>query len=169
MSTSLFEISIPVMIRHLRILRRLLEKGRAFADEGDIPPATLLEARLIPDMMTLTQQVQRASDTARFVAVRVGGAESLSMEDNEASFDDLFARIDRTIDYLEAHPATLFDGREDQEIVHPSAKGRKLTGRSYVAEFALPNFFFHITTAYDLLRHRGVPLGKLDYLGWRED
>jgi hypothetical protein len=169
MPTSLFDTTVPVMIRYLRTLRRLLEKGRAFADEGGIPHATLLEARLIPDMMTLVQQVQRASDTARFVAVRVGGAEAIPMEDNEASFDDLFSRIDRTIDYLEALPATLFDGREDGEIVHPSAKGRKLTGRSYVTEFAIPNFFFHIATAYGLLRHRGVPLGKLDYLGWREE
>lgn len=167
MSTSLYEFSIPVMIRYLGNLRRVLDKGRAFADEADIPHATLLNARLAGDMMTLIQQVQRASDTARFVAVRVGGAEGLPMEDNETSFDDIKARIDATIGYLEAQPSTLFDGREDEEIVHPSAKGRKLTGRSYATEFAMPNFFFHITTAYDLLRHRGVPLGKLDYLGWR--
>jgi len=163
---SLHEASIPVFIRALENLSAQLEKGRAFADERGIPHAELLNARLFEDMAPLTAQIQRASDTAKGTAVRVGRVENVPMEDKEDSFDALQDRIARTLAFLRAVPAEAMEGREDAEVEF-TARGNTIlfTGRSYVLTFALPNFFFHATTAYDLLRHMGVPVGKMDFLG----
>jgi len=168
MSISLYDASIPVFIRAFANLSAILEKGRAHADENGIDHAELLEARLYPDMAPLTAQIQRASDTARFTAVRVGQIEPLAIADNEVSFDDLQARIATTVDFLKAVPTDSMDGREDAhvELKTPNAT-IDFTGTSYVLGFAVPNFYFHVTTAYALLRMKGVPVGKLDYLGAR--
>ncbi len=166
MALSLYDVSIPVFIRSLRNLSAILEKGRSFADEKGLPHSTLLEARLIDDMSPLTAQIQRASDAAKFVAVRVAGVESVAMQDNEASFDDLQARIAATIAFLEAVPGDAMDGREEDVVtIKMPSRSIEFTARDYVLHFALPNFFFHVTTAYDLLRHKGVPIGKMDFLG----
>ena len=168
MSLSLYDVTVPVFIRAFGNLSENLEKGRAFADENSIPHAELLEARLFPDMAPLTAQIQRASDAAKLAAVRVGQVETVAMADNETSFDELQARIAATVAFLKSVPADSMDGREQAEVVviTPS-NSMTFTARDYVLGFAIPNFFFHVTAAYALLRHKGVPLGKLDFLGKR--
>jgi uncharacterized protein len=166
MPLSLYDVTVPVFLKAFQNLSEILEKGRAFADEKGMPHAELLEARLFPDMAPLTAQIQRASDTAKFAVVRVGQVENLPMEDKEVSFDDLQARIAATVAFLRAAPAGAMDGREEAEVEVRSSQGATTyTARNYVLSFAIPNFFFHVTTAYDILRHKGVPVGKRDYLG----
>ena len=167
MQFSLYDASIPVLIAGLRNTASFLERGRAYADQAGIDHAAMLAARLAPDMMSLTEQVQRASDTSKGAAVRVGGIENVAMPDTEKTFDELQQRIAATIALLEAVPADAVNANVDAEVTLRTPGGqRSYTGRSYILEFALPNFFFHVATAYDLLRHQGVPLGKRHYLGW---
>ena len=166
MTLSLYDVTIPVFIRAFGILSRNLAKAKAFAEEKGMAHEELLNARLIDDMYPLTAQVQRASDTARFLAVRVAQQEAVPMADNETSFDELQARIKATVDYLKAVPADAFAGRETAEIEFKAGpRTFNFAGRDYVLGFALPNFYFHATTAYAILRHKGVPLGKFDFLG----
>jgi hypothetical protein len=166
MALSLYDASIPLFIRGFGNLSAILEKGRAFADEKGLPHSDLLEARLIEDMAPLTAQVQRCSDSAKGLAVRVGQVETIAMPDTETSFDDLQARISATVDFLKAVPAANFDGREEATLTLQTPKGDiPFLGKDYVLGFAVPNFFFHLTTAYAVLRMKGVPIGKLDYLG----
>ena len=168
MSLSLYEITVPVMITGFGNMSKFLDRGRAYADEKGIAHVKLLNARLADDMMSLVEQVQRASDTAKYAAVRVGRVDNVAMPDRETTFDDLQARISATVSFLATLPPTAFERQADAElIVQPPGGQRVFTGRSYILGFALPNFFFHITTAYDLLRHLGVPIGKRDFLGWR--
>ncbi len=116
-------------------------------------------------MAPLTSQIQRASDTAKLMAVRIGGVANVPMADSEITFDDLQKRIAATIAFLEGVPAEAIDGNEETEVILPAGSvQRRYTGQTYVLEFALPNFFFHVTTAYDILRHQGVKIGKRDYL-----
>lgn len=166
MSIQLYDVTVPAFLRGLANLDAVLKKGEAFAAEQGLDPASLLETRLAPDMYPLAGQIQRASDTAKFAAVRLGGVENVPFEDDETSFADLYARIAKTVDFLESAPREAFEGRETAEVVMKSPSGeRRFTGLDYALGFALPNFFFHVTTAYGLLRHRGAPIGKLDYLG----
>ncbi|MBB5685490.1 DUF1993 domain-containing protein [Sphingobium boeckii] len=166
MSTSLYDLTIPVFIRGLNALSQILEKGRTYAQEQGIDSTDLLATRLTADMAPITAQIQRASDTAKGTAVRIGKIENVVFEDNEASFDDLQARIGKTIAFLEAVPRSAMEGREADEVILTTPNREiAFTGQSYALSFAIPNFFFHMTTAYALLRHRGVPIGKLDYLG----
>lgn len=158
---SLYATTIPGFLHSLSALSKILEKGRAFADEQGIAHEELVGARLAADMLPLAGQVQRASDTARFVAVRVGGIEPKPMADEEKTFADLQQRITATQDYLKAVPADSFDGKEEIEV---KAAGQVFNGLTYVTFFAVPNFYFHVTTAYDILRHKGVAVGKRDYL-----
>ena len=168
MSLSLYEITIPVMIAAFDHMSKFLDRGRAYADEKGIGRAKLLNARLADDMMTLIQQVQRASDTARLSAVRVAQVDNVAMPDRETTFEELQERISATVSFLSAVPPSAYEGRANAEVVAQFAGVQRVfTGRSYLLEFSLPNFFFHVTTAYDLLRHLGVPLGKQDFLGWR--
>ncbi len=166
MSISLYDVTVPVFLRGLGNLDAVLAKARAFAEAEGIDAAALLEARLAPDMLTLVGQVQRASDTAKFAAVRVGGVENQSFADEEKDFGDLADRIARTRAFLEAVPRVAMDGRAG-ETISVNIGRTPITMRSgdYALKFALPNFFFHVTTAYDILRHEGVPLGKMDYIG----
>ena len=166
MSLSLYDVSVPAFLRGFANLTDILKKGEAFADEQGIPHKELLEARLFEDMLPLTGQIQRASDTAKFVPVRVGGYENVPMADEEATFADLHARIEKTVAFLSSVvPATMAD-RDDIEVVLKTRSGETtFTGKGYVLGFALPNFYFHATTAYAILRHKGVPIGKKDYLG----
>jgi len=167
MSLSLYEITVPVMVTGFRNMSKFLDRGRAYADEKGIAHVKLLNARLADDMMTLVQQVQRASDTARLAAVRVARVDNIAMPDREATFEDLQARISATVSFLGAVPPAAFEANADAEfVVKFGDVERTFTGRSYLLGFSLPNFFFHVTTAYDLLRHMGVPIGKRDFLGW---
>ena len=163
--TTLYEQTVPVFIRNLTAIGKVLAKGEAFAAEKRIDPKDLLEARLIADMAPLTAQIQRMSDSAKGLAVRLGGVENVAMPDEEKTFADLQARIAKTIAFLEKVPADAMNGKEGApvELVTPD-QTFTFTGESYVATFTLPNFYFHMTTAYALLRMKGVPIGKLDFL-----
>ncbi|MDP2409900.1 MAG: DUF1993 domain-containing protein [Pseudolabrys sp.] len=163
MSVSMYQISVPPLLRGLGVLSALLRKGEAHADA-----TSMLEARLAPDMMTLVGQVQRASDTAKGCAARLAGLDAPAMPDTEASFADLQSRISRTVDFLQSIKREQIDGSEAKPISFKAGQSMlNFTGESYVLTFVLPNFYFHVTAAYAILRHKGVPLSKLDYLGPR--
>ncbi|MCM2476904.1 DUF1993 domain-containing protein [Rhizobium sp. CG5] len=166
MSLSLYDVSVPLFLRAFANLTDILEKGRSFAAEQGISEQELLEARLYPDMGNLISQIQRASDTAKFVPVRVGDVATVSMQDDETSLDDLLKRIADTVAFLKSVSPEAMAGRDETMVELKTGKSvRSFTARDYVLGFAIPNFYFHITTAYALLRHKGVPIGKLDYLG----
>jgi uncharacterized protein len=163
---ALYDVSIPAFVRGLKNLSNMLEKGKAFADAQGMDFAALLDARLIDDMAPLTKQVQMTTDTAKFVAVRVGQVENEAWADDEASYDDLQARMAKAIAFLQAASPDGFADREDAKVVLTTPSGDiPFTGSAYVHGFAVPNFFFHLSMAYALLRMKGVPLGKLDFLG----
>ncbi|TEY36162.1 hypothetical protein BOTCAL_0564g00070 [Botryotinia calthae] len=164
MALTLYDISIVPFIKNLKTLSKLLEKGQAhFEDESKI-----INAKLVDDMGDLIFQVQRVSDSAKGLAVRVGGAENVALPDNETDFAGLYKRINSTIEILESLPSTCTDGKEDLEVVLKLPNGDlKFTAKDYVLNFATPNFYFHVVTAYDILRKEGVPLGKFDFLGRR--
>ncbi len=166
MTITLYDITVPVLLRGLGRLSVLLEKGSAHAEANGIDAAEMLGARLAPDMLTLAGQVQRASDTAKFAVVRIGGVENVAMADEEKSFADLRDRIARTRAFLDAVPRAAIDGKAGETIT--ANIGRTpvtIAATDYALKFALPNFFFHVTTAYDILRREGVPLGKTDFIG----
>lgn len=166
MATELYDLTVPSFLRGLRVLSTLLDKGAAFAAEQGIDPATLTGARLIEDMRPLTAQVQLATDSAKGAVIRIGELEPFPLPDTEETFADLQDRIARTIAFLESVPRDRIDGREEATVILKTPRGEfPFTGRSHVLTFSLPNFYFHLTTAYALLRQAGVPLGKLDYLG----
>lgn len=163
---SLYDITIPVFIRGFDTLSAILEKGRDQVREQGWEESELTQARLIADMAPLTAQVQRCSDTAKGLAVRIGQVENVAMADEEVTLDDLQARIAKTVQFLRAVPREAFDGRDEAEVVLPTPSGDiPFTATTYAVGFAIPNFYFHLTTAYALLRMKGVPIGKLDYLG----
>jgi uncharacterized protein len=166
MPITLHDLLVPAYLRGFAAMSAYLEKARDHADANGIAHAELLEARLFPDMAPLTGQVQRASDTAKFAVARLSGTPGPSMADDEASFAELAARISATVEYLKSVPADAVNGREDADVELKAGGGSfMLKGLGYAQGFALPNFYFHITTAYAILRHKGVPLGKMDYLG----
>jgi hypothetical protein len=166
MALSLYDISIPVFIRGLGQLSHLLDKGLAHAKASGIDLATLVDARLAPDMLTLAGQIQRASDASKLGAARLAAITAPSFPDTEQTWDELQARIAKTIDFLNSVDRAQIDGFEER-TVKMKVGGHELefTAQRYLLQFALPNFFFHVTTAYDVLRHSGVPIGKRDYLG----
>lgn len=168
MALSLYDVTVPVFIRGFDNLSKNLAKGRAHAEANGMAHEELLHARLFPDMHPLIAQVQRASDTAKFVPGRVADIKPPVMEDKEASFDELEARIRATVDFLKAVPADAFDGREEAEVsLRLGGNAVPFTARDYVLGFAVPNFYFHVTTAYAIMRHKGIPLGKMDFIGGR--
>ena len=166
MSNSMYEASIPMFLHTLRSLRAILEKGAAHAQAKKFDPAILASSRLFPDMLPLTRQVQIASDAAKGAAARLTGLEPPKFEDNETTIAELVARIDKTIDYLQGFKAEQFEGSESRTItVKTPNQSFTFPGLIYLRHWAIPNFFFHVTTAYNLLRHNGVEIGKADYLG----
>lgn len=166
MSISMYQASVPVLIRGLTNLQAILGKGEAHAAEKQIDPSVFTNARLAPDMLPLMRQVYIATDTAKGCAARLAGVEAPKYDDVEQTFDELHARLQKTIDYLKGFEARQIDGSEQRPITLKMRTGpMEFTGLSYLLGFVLPNFFFHVTTAYDILRHNGVELGKLDYLG----
>lgn len=167
MSLSMYRASIPVFIHAFGNLSGILDKGAEHAKSAKFDPSTLIEARLFENMYSLPGQVQRASDTAKGFATRVAQIENPKYDDNEKTFDDLQARIKTTVEFLKAVKPEQIDGGEEREVTLMSgSRGEmKFKGADYLFGFALPNFFFHVATAYDILRHKGVPLTKKDYLG----
>jgi hypothetical protein len=166
MAMSMYAASVPVFQHMLRNLVHILEKGEASAQSRGFDPAALTTFRLAPDMLPFTRQVLIACDAAKLGVARISGVEAPKFEDKEASFGELKERIGKTLDYLQTVPASALDGTEEKEITFPVGrdKTRTMTAQAYLTTWALPNFFFHVTTAYAILRHNGVDLGKADYL-----
>lgn len=164
---SMYSASIPVLLQMLGSLDGLLVKAHAHADAKGIEPDALLQARLSPDMFPLSRQVQVACDFARSVPARLIGVDVPAYDDNERDFVQLRARIARTLAFLGGLTPEEFMGSETREIVlRPGTpKERTMTGQAYLLSYGLPQFFFHVTTAYALLRHNGVQVGKKDYMG----
>jgi hypothetical protein len=160
-------LTVPALVRALTQLKHILVKGEAHARAQGWDPAVLLGMRLAPDMFPLTRQVQIATDIAKNSVGRMTGGEAPKFDDTETSFEQLADRVDRTIAYIVSVPAAAFDGAETRDITVPTrARGDlHFKGHDYLFGFILPNVHFHATTAYGLLRHAGVPLGKADYLG----
>lgn len=163
---SMYDASVPVFLRALKNLSAILDKGEAFAKEKGIDPLELVETRLVEDMDPLRSQIQRASDSAKGAAARLSGSEIPSFADTEKTFAELHERINKTVAYLESFTPSQIDGSEAKDVtINTRREAHVMRGQDYLFQFALPNFFFHVTTAYDILRHRGVPVGKKDYLG----
>lgn len=166
MTLSMYQASVPVFIRGLGNLARILEKGAAHCEARKIDPLALTQYRLYPDMFNFARQVQTACDHARNGAARLAGMEAPRLENTERDFPELLARVRGTIDYLNTFTPERIDGAETREVVVRRGETvNTYTGLEYLLQRALPNFFFHVTTAYDILRHNGVELGKRDYIG----
>lgn len=166
MTISMSSASLPLFKSMLGNLSHLLDKGQAHAEARKFDAAALLQYRLAPDMLPFTRQVLIACDAAKNGVARLSGVEAPKFEDNEASFAELKVRIQKTLDYIATVPAERLDGTEEKEITFPVGREatRTMKGEAYLKHWMLPNFFFHVTMAYAILRHNGVELGKADYL-----
>jgi hypothetical protein len=162
---NLYENSVPVFEKTLGNLVAILSKAKAYSASKGIPESELLEARLAPDMFPLTKQIQIVSDNAKGIAARLAGQEPPKMEDNEQSLDDLIARCNKTVAYLATLKPEQFEGAEERKIPFTYVEGKYLTGLDMLRFMSLPNFYFHATTAYDILRHKGLEIGKTDFIG----
>ena len=167
MSLSMHSASVPVFVRNLNNLLAWLDKAQAHAEAKKFDTAVYLGLRLAPDMLPFSKQIQIASDGAKGCVSRLAGVEIPKWEDQEASLDDLRARIRKTIDYVQSFDAARLDGSDSRAITVPMRSGDALqfNGESFLKHFAMPNFYFHATTTYALLRQAGVELGKIDFLG----
>ena len=167
MTISMYTASVPVFRQMLGSLADLLARASTHAAERKLAPDALLGARLFPDMFPFTRQVQIACDFAKSVPARLAAVDMPAFEDNEQSFDELSARVARTLAFIDSLDPAAFEGSEKREIVlRPGTpKERRLDGHAYLLHYGLPQFFFHVTTAYALLRHGGVEIGKRDYMG----
>jgi len=166
MTLSMYSASVTVFSRMLKNLMAIFEKAEAFAAEQNIDLQTFVETRLAPDMIPLSGQVQIATDGAKGVTSRLAGKPLPSWADDEKTFAELKARIQKGIDYLDTFSPEEFVGSDDRTVtIKIGGNDVELSGETYLLNRGLPNFFFHVTTAYDILRHKGVPIGKKDYLG----
>lgn len=166
MPISMHSASVPVFVRMLGNLLVWLDKAEAHAQARHFDPGVYLAARLAPDMLPFTKQIQIACDSAKFGVARLSGVEAPKYDDNEASLADLRERVRKTLAFIQSVGAERIDGTEEKDVVVPRRDGSMtLKGEAYLANFVLPNFYFHLTTAYALLRHNGVVLGKSDFLG----
>lgn len=166
MSSFMYTASIPPLIKSLTNLRAILEKAAAYAEAKKIDPAVLISARLYPDMYPLSRQVQIATDVAKGAASRLAGLEPPKYDDNEATFPELLNRIDKTVALLKSFAPEQIDGSEQKTILLPRHdRVTEFNGLAYLTDFVLPNVYFHVTTAYAILRHNGLEIGKKDFLG----
>ena len=167
MTLSMHQASAPMFVQTLRALCAILEKAQGEVDAGRMGEAELMEARLAPDMFPLARQIQIASDMAKGGVARLAGQEPPAWVDEEKTLAELRDRLARTIDFLTAIPAPQVDGSEDRDIhlVFRNGQTLEFKGQAYLLHFVTPNFFFHATTAYDILRHKGLPLAKRDFIG----
>lgn len=166
MAISMYRASVPVFVQFLTSLSAILDKAAAHGAAKKIEPAVFTGGRLCADMFPLTRQVQIATDMAKGAVARLAGVEVPSYADNETTFEELQARVQKTLDFIQSLKAEAIDGSDDKDItlkVGPNELHFK--GEVYLTTFALPNFFFHVTTAYGILRHMGVEIGKRDFLG----
>lgn len=166
MALSMYQASVPVFIRMLSNLSAIIDKAMAQAEAKKLDPSVLIKSRLAPDMLPFTFQIQVASDTAKGCAARLAGIEPPSFPDTESTLPELKARLAKTIEFLKSVKPEQIDGSEERGVTLKQRSGElHFKGQGYLLSFALPNFFFHVTTAYALLRHNGIEIGKQDYLG----
>lgn len=166
MPISMYDASVPMFAHSLKALRAVLEKAAAHAERKKFDTLILANSRLFPDMLPLINQIQIASDAAKGAAARLSGVEPPKFEDNEKTFPELLERIDKTIAFLTSVTPDQFAGSEDRVVtIKTRQETHSFPGLIYLRHWAIPNFFFHITTAYNLLRHNGVEIGKSDFLG----
>ena len=166
MAIGMYQASVPGFQRTLKALDAILDKAAAYAAERKIDPDVLTAARLAPDMFTLARQVHLASDHAKGCSARLAGVPVPSYEETEKTFPELKARIAKTLDFIGSLTPEQIDGSEGRDIsLKAGPRELSFKGQEYLVFFALPNFYFHVTTAHDILRHNGVPVGKLDFLG----
>lgn len=166
MSLTMYQASVPVFIKMLGNLERLLRKAEAHAKARKIDPSVLLNARLYPDMFALMRQIQLTADFAKGTTARLAGVEVPKFPDTETDFAGARARIQKTVKFVKTVKAAQIDGSETREIVLPiGGTPTKFKGQNYLLTFALPNFYFHAATAYAILRHSGIELGKRDFIG----
>lgn len=162
---TMHSFSAAVFVRMLKSARTWLDKAAQFAEQKKFDTAVLVQARLAPDQFAFVRQIQIATDHAKGCSARLAGVDVPKFEDNEQTFDDLRARLDKTIAFIESLPKERFEGSDTREIVLPSPRGeRRFVGDAYLRNYVLPNFFFHVTTAYAILRHNGIDVGKADFL-----
>jgi hypothetical protein len=166
MSISMYQVAVPVFVRALTNLQHVLKLGEAHAKEKNVEGSVLLQTRLITDMLPLVKQVQIATDMAKNGAARLAGVDPLKFEDNEASLDELYSRIERAIDYIKSFKPEQIDGSETRAITLKTRNGDlNFEGQAYLLHYVLPNLFFHCTTAYNILRESGANIGKADFTG----
>jgi hypothetical protein len=166
MPISMYQASVPAFLQMLSSLSAILDKAEVYAAERKIDPAVLLSWRLAPDMFALARQVQIATDHAKGCCARLAGVDVPKYPDDETTFADLRARIARTIDFIRGFEPSDIDGSEDRAItITAGTRELRFKGQQYLVNFALPNFYSHATTAYDILRRCGLPIGKRDFLG----
>ena len=166
MNISMYQASAPRFVNILKNLSAILDKAQAYADARMVDPTVLASCRLYPDMLPMARQVQIASDTAKGAVARLAGIDVPKYEDTEQTLAELKARIAKTIEFIGTIKPAQIDGSEDREItLKLGGKDVKFNGLQYLLGFAHPNFYFHVTTAYDILRHNGVEIGKSDYIG----
>ncbi len=166
MQASMYAFSVPVFVKTLGNLSAILAKGAAYAEQKKFDPEVLVNMRLAPDMFPLLRQVRIACDFAKGAVARLAGEDPPQWEDSEVTVDDLQARIERTVAFVQGFDAARFDGAEGRTVTL-TIRGEPVEylGLPYLAHVVLPNFFFHVTTAYDILRHAGVEIGKRDFIG----
>jgi hypothetical protein len=169
MAISMYQATVPGMVRMMTSLQKILDKAQAMATARKMDEARLLDARLFPDMLPLSSQIQSVSDNAKGLAARLAGVAPPSMPDTETTIAQLKDRLGKTIDFLKSLDPAKFEGAESRMVNIPVGGGRTVqaSGLDYVNNGGLPNFYFHATTAYDILRHYGLDIGKGDYLGNR--
>lgn len=167
MTSPMYSHSVPVFKQMLTALQSILAQAAEHASTKAIEPDALLQARLFPDMFPLIKQVQIAADFSRGISARLAGVDIPTIEGNQTSFADLGALLTETMAFLDSLNAAQFEGKESSDIVlRPGTpKEKKLSGQAYLANYGLPQFFFHVSTAYAILRHNGMPIGKRDYMG----
>jgi hypothetical protein len=165
-SLSLYQFSVPVLVHSLKALSAIVDKAQAYAGDSNVDETVLTSARLFPNMFPFSRQIQIACDVSKACGARLAGVENPSMVDTETTFDELKGRIAKTVAFLEGLDKEAIDGAGDKEISF-KAGPHELTfsGQAYVREWVYPNFYFHVTTAYNLLRHNGLSIGKPDFLG----
>src|SRR4051812_16892037 len=165
MTLSLYESSVPQLKKMLKNLDKWIETAVTHAEKKSFDPNVMVTARLAPDQFPLSRQVQSACDAAKFGAARLTGKEAPKHPDTEQTMAELRARVQTCIAYLDTFSAADFQGAEKRPVALPFFEGKSLLGVDYLNELTLPNFYFHVTTAYAILRHNGVALGKADFLG----
>lgn len=172
MGLSAYEITVPQFIRSLTAMRGLLSKASEYAEKKKIQPEVLLETRLAPDQFPLGRQIQIACDNAKGCVARLSNTDAPVFEDNEQTLAEFTTRIDKTIEYIKKFKAEQFGNFDQCTVRFPWYPGKHMDGRTYLVQHAIPNFYFHMTTAYSILRANGVELGKGDFLGaqdWKKD